>query len=127
MSDFKPLVYEWDHGSNRYVTPGDRVECLKERVVAADDYVTMKEELRAEVERLARVSSLVLQDSRWQHIDDAREIERLREALGMAEVQQQEVAKALRIDPTGDSVYLHYQIMAVIDAVRTASPTTESR
>lgn len=52
MSDFKPLVYEWDHARNRYVTPGDRVECLKERVVAADDYVTMKEELRAEVDQL---------------------------------------------------------------------------
>lgn len=47
------------------------------------------------------------------------EVERLREALGMAEVQQHEVAKALRIEPTGDSVYLHYQILAVLDAVST--------
>jgi hypothetical protein len=44
----KPLVYEWDHERQRYVTPGDRVECLKERVVAADDYVAEVERLRAE-------------------------------------------------------------------------------
>ena len=71
-------------------------------VVLLADYTA----LRAEVERLTK----------------ARD-----EALGMAEEQQREVAKALRIDPTGDSVYLHYQILAVIDAVRTSFPTTGSR
>ena len=46
------------------------------------------------------------------------ELTALREALGMAEHQQHEVAKALRLEPTGDSVYVHYQIMAVLDALR---------
>ena len=59
--------------------------------------------------------------------DSIAERDQLREALGMAEEQQREVAKALRIDPTGDSVYLHYQILSVIDAVRTSFPTTGSR
>jgi hypothetical protein len=47
------LVYEWDHHRQRYVTPGDRVECLKERVVAADDYVAEVERLRAVLYRIA--------------------------------------------------------------------------
>lgn len=46
------------------------------------------------------------------------ERDQLREALGMMEVQQQEVAKALRLEPSDDSVYLHYQIMAVLDALQ---------
>ena len=48
----KPLVYEWDHERQRYVTPGDRVECLKERVMAADDYVAEVERLTAELKRV---------------------------------------------------------------------------
>lgn len=60
-------------------------------------------ELREEVERLARVSSLVLQDSRWQHIDDARELEALR-----ARVADLETAlRALRdaAEASDDSLY----------------------
>ncbi len=51
--DMKVLVYEWDHHRQRYVTPGDRVECLKERVVSADDYVAEVERLRAALESIA--------------------------------------------------------------------------
>lgn len=65
-------------------------------------------------ERLKAYHDLLLDRDGWR-----TEVEQLREALGMAEVQQREVAMALRIDPTGDSVYLHYQILAVIDAVST--------
>lgn len=55
------------------------------------------------------------------------ERDQLREALGMAEVQQHEVAKALRLEPSGDSVYLHYQIMAVLDAVRLSLSAEERK
>lgn len=63
----KPLVYEWDHHRQRYVTPGDRVECLKERVVAADDYV-------AEVERLTQAGNYYMS----QLADAKDEVERLK-------------------------------------------------
>jgi hypothetical protein len=64
------LVYEWDHHRHRYVTPGDRVECLKERVVAADDYVAEVERLNADRERANAVATRL-----------EVEVERLRAAI----------------------------------------------
>ena len=95
----KPLVYEWDHKRERYVTPGDRVECLKERVVAADDYVAEVERLAmAEAEAMAVVYSL------------EGTVERLQELLA-------------RVADYVERDYMDEEIWAEIDRLKGTSPS----
>jgi hypothetical protein len=88
------------------------IETLRARVAA------MATELRETDEALGDYTVNLIRSLPEAAAKLRAEHDQTREALDMLKHQQHEIAKALRLEPVSDSAYLHYQIMAVLDAVR---------